>query len=231
MDFVDNAGRHSLCNVATLIGDPRITPENGESITEAIERQEKEREIAGQRVNHEDIQLHAEDIELFRRSNFAWIPIDGHFRITVDSDRYIWVRKVDGGYTVWLCDRRDRTRTPLVNSVLDLGYAQGVVEDYIRANACNHLAVKGAFWRRKPATEKQLEVLSKMRIPFNVKSLTAGAASDLISLENARREASMMEPATPKQIWFIKNRLGLPVDIGITKGEASRIIAATKEAM
>jgi hypothetical protein len=225
MDFVDIAGRHKLCRFADLAGDPEIDAEDGESILEAAERTEEAKDRArGQAV----INAANGEIDLFGRSDLAWASLEGgHYRITVDDGRNVWVRCVEGGYTVWLTDERGSTKTALSNSILDLGYAQGVAEDFVRANAPQNLVNKKAPWRCYEASEKQLALLAKWNIPHRP-DISKGEACELISIEAARREASRMEPATSKQIWFIHNRLGVEICDGLTKGEASRIISEAK---
>jgi hypothetical protein len=44
-----------------------------------------------------------------------------------------------------------------------------------------------APWRQRPASEKQIALLRKLRVPFKT-PITMGAASDLIDLANARRQ-------------------------------------------
>jgi hypothetical protein len=44
-----------------------------------------------------------------------------------------------------------------------------------------------APWRQAPASEKQLAVLKKLRIPHDPKKITKGQASDLLDINAARR--------------------------------------------
>jgi superfamily II DNA or RNA helicase len=225
MDFVDIAGRHKLCRFADLAGDPRISAQDGESLLEAAERTEEAARARGNAT----ISAASGEIDLFGRSDLAWASLaDGHYRIAVDERRNVWVRKVEGGYTVWLTDRGSSTKTALSGSILDLGYAQGIAEDYVRANAPRRLVSKDALWRGEEASARQIELLRRWKIPYGP-SISKGEASALIDLEIARREAARMEPATSKQIWFIRNRLGFEIAEDITKGEASRIISDAKK--
>jgi superfamily II DNA or RNA helicase len=227
LDFVDMAGRHKLCRFADLAGDPRIKADDGESLLEAANRTE---EAAKSRARgYANISASGSgEIDLFGRSDLVWTPVDGgHYRIAVDDSRNVWVRKVDGGYTVWLADKRGSAKSALSNSILDLGYAQGVAEDYVRANAPRYLVSRDATWRKDRASEKQIDLLRRWKIPHSP-GISKGEACALIDLEVAHREAAKMEPATAKQIWFIHNRIGVDVAEGLTKGEASRIISEAK---
>jgi len=64
---------------------------------------------------------------------------------------------------------------------LDLGYAQGLAEDYVRSLGDGALVHPRARWRRRPASEKQLALLRSHQIPIRP-GLTAGEASDLITV-------------------------------------------------
>jgi hypothetical protein len=228
LDFVDMAGRHRLCRFADLAGDPGVRAGDGESLLEAAERTE-EAERSRARGSAWISASGSGEIDLFGRSDLAWTPIEGgHYRITVDEARNAWVRKVEGGYTVWLTDRGSSAKTALSDGVLDLGYAQGVAEDYVRANAPRHMVSKDAPWRGQKASARQIELLRRWSIPCSP-GISKGEASALIDLEMAKREAARMEPATSKQIWFIRNRLGIEIAGDITKGGASRIISDAKK--
>ncbi|MDR1514195.1 MAG: DEAD/DEAH box helicase [Synergistaceae bacterium] len=227
LDFVDMAGRHKLCKFADLAGDPRISAGDGESLLEAASRAEEA--VKSRARGCASISVYGSgEIDLFGRSDLVWTPVDGgHYRIAVDDSRNVWVRKVDGGYTVWLADKHGSAKSALSNSILDLGYAQGIAEDYVRANAPRCLVSKEATWRRDGASEKQIGLLRQWKIPYSP-GISKGEACALIDLEMARREAAKMEPATAKQMWFIHNRIGVNVADSLTKGEASRIISEAK---
>jgi hypothetical protein len=89
------------------------------------------------------------------------------------------------------------------------------------------LVSKDASWRGQEASDRQIELLRRWNIPYS-SGISKGEASALSDLEVARREAARMEPATAKQIWFIRNRLHIEVPRDTTKGEASRIISDAK---
>lgn len=230
VDFADVAGRHTLCGLATLIGDPRVKPKQKQTILDAVdefEQLESDRD-EWRRARIGDV--HSEELDLFGRSDFVWTGVQGgHYRMNVSALESIWVRKEADGYMVWLLNRADLAdKRPLCEEPLPFGYAQGVAEDYVRLNASRTLVAKDAPWRRKPATEKQLDMLVKWKIPHDPRSISSGEASALIDLEIARREEEKQAPATHKQRWFIKVKLGLDIPGGLSKGEASRIISDAK---
>jgi superfamily II DNA or RNA helicase len=230
VDYADIAGRHSLCGLASLVGDPRVKLKDKETILDALEEFERLEKDKEEWRNTRIGEVSHEEFDLLGRSDFVWTQVDSHFRISVNPETSLWVRREPGGYMVWLVDRRDLSnKTALSEDPLPLGYAQGVAEDYIRINAVKHLVSKDAAWRHKPATLKQLETLSRLKIPHDPDNISSGEASNMIDMELARREADRQEPASHKQIWVIRHKLGLEVRNDITKGEASRMIAEGKE--
>jgi superfamily II DNA or RNA helicase len=232
VDFADTAGRHNLCGIATLAGDPRVKPKQRQTVLDAFEEFE-ELEAGREDWKHARVgEVSYEEFDIMGRSDFVWTPVrDGHFRLPVNTGQSLWVRREQGGYMVWLLDRANLAdKIALSDDPLPLGYAQGVAEDYIRLHGALHLAAKDAAWRKKSPTERQIETLKKLGIPHDPAGISSGEASSLIDLELARREASRNEPASHKQIWFIRHKLRVDdVREGLTKGEASRIIAEAKK--
>lgn len=226
LDFVDNAGRHNLCGFSDLGGEETINPENGESITEAIARAERS---AADKV----AAVHSEEIDLFGRSAFVWSKVNADtYRATVDADRYVWVRKSVKNkrrYMVYVADKRGAYMRTLADNALDLGYAQGIAEDYMRAEIGERkmaLSAKSAAWRAEPPTEKQIVALRHMRVKFDAGAITRGGASDLIDAELARRQAVKERPASDAQIWRIRHVIGRDIPADISFSQARRIIAA-----
>jgi hypothetical protein len=82
-----------------------------------------------------------------------------------------------------------------------------------------------AAWRKKPPTEKQLQILRKLNLKQEHLPVTSGEASDLITLLRVERDANLRLPATAKQLYYMRaNKLAAPA--GCTKGEAMRLIVA-----
>lgn len=110
--------------------------------------------------------------------------------------------QADGTYRVIRFGRaNDREE---LASGLDIGYAQGVAEQFVTTAEAQQLANPKANWRRPgvPATDRQLETLAKMRIRFEP-GISKGQASELISaaidkrnLRRYRQEAPVVERAS-----------------------------------
>ena len=78
-------------------------------------------------------------------------------------------------------------RRGLLADGLDLGYAHGVAEDFIRQRGTAHLVNPDARWRTHTISDKQRALLERLGVPYDT-DLSRGAASDLISGELAKRE-------------------------------------------
>ena len=91
------------------------------------------------------------------------------------------------------------------------------------------LLLRDAAWRSKKPTEKQKELLRKLGVKEKSIPDNAGEASDLISILRIEKDAKMRLPATRKQIAYLKVN-ELPLEKGMTKGKASRMIWQHKKA-
>lgn len=81
-----------------------------------------------------------------------------------------------------------RQRT-LAADILTEADAAGVAEAFVLQERGSVAKMKStdAPWRLAPASEKQIQLLTKWRIPFNPKTVTKGQASDLLDLASARK--------------------------------------------
>ncbi|GHV45882.1 putative DEAD box family helicase, phage associated [Synergistales bacterium] len=213
LDFVDLTSRHDICNVATLTGKPQ---KNGETIIEAIEREEEERQ---ERESRAKLKRHTEKVDLFGRSRFDWMGTERDYRLSLPDRQTVICAPQAEGYSVVVLDGTGAI-SRLTDKPLPLDYAQGVAEDYVRRNAPAALYDKGAEWRGDPASDKQIDALTKWGLQFDP-NITKGEA---IRLMNEKLNA----PATEKQVWFIKkNQLHEKPEF-LTKIQAGAIITEFK---
>jgi hypothetical protein len=83
--------------------------------------------------------------------------------------------------------RLDRDGHEQLAADVDLGYAHGIAEDYVRVSGSRRLADPRAAWRHAPISAAQREQLVRLGVPF-APDATRGDASDLIArAEGARR--------------------------------------------
>lgn len=213
LEFTDN--RHDICSLESLAGLPL---KDKQSLRQAIQQEEERQEQAARQVSSIK-KIVAKEYDIFDRSKFRWFAVGADWRLPVGIGEYIHLHQLaPDRYTVTLTDLE--VNTSLSSSALPLGYAQGVGEDYARANA-KIFASKEAKWTKKPATEKQLITLDKLHINYP-ENISTGDAAQLIGQRLAEREAKQNEPATPKQIYALKTA-GFEVDDSLTKGQAYKL--------
>ena len=164
--------RHSLQSFGTLIGEGEI--DDGVSLTEAVARLQKDDDPAPEG------RLVASPVTLFEQRNFRWVAsTTTRYVLTLPNgivllDTTTDTRRWDVTY---VCRTRERKS---LGTDLDLGYAQGVAEDFARQSGAGLLVRPDAPWRRQPATDKQLMALRKWRVPIRP-GLTRGDASDMLA--------------------------------------------------
>lgn len=123
---------------------------------------------------------------------FTWEPTgEGHYRMAIAGKATFWLVLHGTGYTggvVWADGHRQELTTPGV----PLDWAQTLCERAAIqvAQDQQHLVDKRAPWRYAPASEKQLDLLRKLRIRHDPYSITKGEAADLISVAFARSGSS-----------------------------------------
>lgn len=218
LEFTDN--RHDICNLGSLTGLPL---KNKQSLKKAIleeeerQEQEKQQEATAKKVV-------AKEFDLLDRSKFRWFQVDVDWRLPTGINEYIHLHQIQPDkYTITLT-KQDKIIS-LSSSTLSIGYAMGIAEDYARVNA-KSFSSKNAKWTKKPATQKQIDTLRKLKIKFS-DDITMGEASQLIGQVIAKREVKGNEPATNKQIFALKTA-GFKVDKTLTKKQAAALFAQLK---
>ncbi len=192
LDFTDNATKHQLCTVNSSLDGAVASllelPCFPESISEDEQGQSPaEQEIDGSSSfdDFEVVEEKVEDIDFFNQSNFSWYSVEDGWHLILGRNRELWVEKVDGGYRIIAQDQGMVFK--LSQSLLPLGYALGVAEDWARKKAAKStLARKDATWRGEPASNKQLAALLKMGFKCDY-FLTKGEASEMIDRRIHRR--------------------------------------------
>ena len=82
--------------------------------------------------------------------------------------------------------KKDEKPTLLHPTLLDLGYGQGICEDFARRNG-RAFSRKDSPWRQQPATDKQVDLLRRLGI--NPQGVTKGEAADIIDQFFAKKDA------------------------------------------
>jgi len=179
LDVVGIARRHSLANMAGLLGvDPRDIKKGKsglEAIAADISRKEKQAAARGKLV-HAEVDLWRE----MQKAQFSWVQTPKGFALSI-ADALLTLEKVGDGWGV-LVNRKDKPRTILsaTRQGVAVEMAQGMAEDYARKNGSQHLVSKNAAWRERPPSPKQLAAAAKMKIPVTPE-MSAGTLSDLMT--------------------------------------------------
>ncbi len=177
-DYVHACQRHRVAGLPCLVGekDHERAVEQiglGESVVEALKRERGER--IGLPLGDEVV---VEEIgNVIARSSLHWEPRGKNLWLSVgDGDSIVLSAISDDLYEVGLSGRRGWRL--LADRPLDIGFATGVAEDYVREHGLSWTA-KDAPWRGKPVSDKQRETLAR----FGVGEVpaTRGEANDLIS--------------------------------------------------
>lgn len=183
VDFADNTSRHKIADLPTLFGKPAevAMAMDGKAplpptLVDAIVAS-GDTETLGLPVGT-DLRVH--DLgSLIDSSAFLWRSRGDDLLLTVGDHKHIALRPAEPGselYNVALI--QDAHWYPLADRPLDIGFAQGVAEDWVREHPEARWARKDAGWRRMPVTVKQRQLLEGLGVTVPA---TRGEASDLIS--------------------------------------------------
>ncbi len=221
LDFCDNSTRNDLCTYKNTL-DGAITPlfpsECDIDVSEGKESPIQQTDDCRNRSELQVIQDRVEDVEFFETAHFAWSPVGDSWHLSLGLNRDVWVRQVKGGFLV--VTQSDGDITQLSNRPLPLDYALGVAEDWSRRQTTKSAwARKDAPWRSLPASQKQLDSLSRMGIQFCY-GITKGDAAQLL-------DKKLNDPATDKQLFWLKKR-SVKFDHNLTKREACKLISNLK---
>jgi len=117
---------------------------------------------------------------------------------------------------------RARANDPLQkdNAPEPFAFLEDGLEDDVTVSEAT--LVNDAGWRLKPTTEKQREFLRKLGLKGEMPE-TSGEAADLITVMQIERDVKMREPATHKQLWYLRSN-HIAFGLTITKNAAKKLI-------
>ena len=218
IDFVDVSKKYDLCKFGELIGkELQPTKPKAQPQESAGSYDEPEYDFDG--VGAAFTTPHVQQLELLAQSAFVWETMGDNYKLSLVDGSVLVCQHNGNGFTpVYISHEGMRN---LSDDGLPLGYAMGTCEDFARRLSIGGLSLKGAAWRTKPASEKQINLLKNMGIDFNP-NLTKGEAMSLIS-------ARSNSPATDKQKWFIARYRLHPTPELLTKQQASILIGKYKQ--
>jgi ATP-dependent helicase IRC3 len=182
IDMVGASRRHDLMTAPELFGLPlsALQQSNG-SIAGAVALQ-----ATAEAARRSSGELIARTVDLFRRRTVHWVPTaNGRFVLSAGSGTILL--RPNGG--LWDTVYAPTHGEPeILASAIDMGYAQGVAEDFARTLGARTLIAKDALWRSEEPTPKQLSKLRYLGMPLRG-IRTKGEASDLISAALAQGAA------------------------------------------
>jgi superfamily II DNA or RNA helicase len=185
LDISGSAAEHKICTLATLAGMDPGAVKPGESVMEAAEREQYQVALGA---------AHSRRIELLRRSELRWIPVDaaadapaGWVLPAGKGSRMILVPAgADPMADEWLVweDSGGTGLRQASAAVLTMEWARGVAEE--RARAWPEFSRSDAAWRSGRPSEQQRAKAERMRIKLPAGDLTRGQVSDLIDAQGAK---------------------------------------------
>jgi superfamily II DNA or RNA helicase len=216
LDLVGASERHQLLDLgyakgarpqrlSDLVGLPRLA-EGASVLDTAVAEARREREAAKAEARRERARrlalvrherLLASDVSLLGRKAIRWTVVPGPtrtFALGLRTGHVVVTGEPGGGWTTYVLDGREATT---LGSGLTLDQATALAEQRMREERATHLVAADAPWRQYPATERQLELLRRVRelTDEQLAGLTRGEASDLLDvviaadrLARARRE-------------------------------------------
>jgi ATP-dependent helicase IRC3 len=180
VDLVGATERFDLLTLPRLFGLGDAKALEGRTVVEALERQR------GAVAAAPSAPLVAEEVDLFReREKLRWITVGERWALTTGRGLLV-VEPYAGAWRV-IVHERDTGQRHVLGQALDLGYAHGVAEDFIRRLGAAHLVDSNARWRSQAISDKQRALLARLGIDHDPE-LSRGEASDLISAALAERE-------------------------------------------
>lgn len=199
----DNLTVQSLQDLFGLEQPPR----EGETVIEALDREEVERKSredvereerqgeAAERRRRQQRMHSASKIGFFSRDRLHWLQLQGRWILEAgDGELLVLDQRPDESWWVLLLNER---RARPVQRNLDLGYAQGVAEQVIRARETLGLNDKAARWRKEPPSKGQKGKLWHMGI--RQPPPTKGEAADLITLSLAQARLNRFDAALARR--------------------------------
>ncbi|NKE69864.1 DEAD/DEAH box helicase [Nitrospiraceae bacterium HYJII51-Mn-bac16s-1-B09] len=205
IDLVDNSTKNSVKTIPSLFGLPANLDLKGGEVRAAEKKIKafiKEHPMSKTAVDPESLtdldqlEIQSQEIDFFappklsdevlENSKLTWISRYGGWTMSCGAGREAKIEKdILGHYTVTI---HDEGRLMVDQKEKSMGCAFQAADRYVREfwpDALNLLR-QNAGWKSAPATDAQLNILRRMRIPFPA-NITKGAASLLIGQKIASR--------------------------------------------
>lgn len=192
LDMVGAANKFDLVTLGSLFGLRRL--KDGEEVTAALKREKKEEEAAAEQLELPETaegKVVGREVDLFggrqvqKRGIFEWqIDLDAK-RSKLHAGGHTFEIWREGGSS-WYGFADMHWRGTLNGRTMNYLEARARIEDEARRLLFGD---KDAPWRGAPASEKQVNLLVKFRIPFEP-NITKGQASDLLDARFKKARAA-----------------------------------------
>lgn len=178
IDLIGVSRRLTLQSLPGLFGLEK-PPEQDEAVTDALDRERLAREELAQRQNRKrrEVKLRSESVNFFRRDQLHWVHIGARWVMSLDDSEMLVLDPIDDKHWRVIVMAQHSYR-PLARR-MDLGYAQGTAEEFIRHRKVGQLVNKDAPWRREGVSEGQRSKLRHLGV--TAEPTNRGHAADLIT--------------------------------------------------
>jgi len=186
IDVVGVSDRLDLQTLPRLFG-LRKPARAEESVIEAIDRQTREDQTgphawapSGQR--RREGQMRSRGVNLLsqrgRERKLSWLRHGPYWLLSIGQGALLALAPAGERWTVM---RVERDRVERIAVDVDLAYAHGIAQDYVRHTGATHLADASARWRQAPMNDAQANLLRRLGVTAP-NGATKGQASDLITV-------------------------------------------------
>jgi superfamily II DNA or RNA helicase len=211
MDIVDVTARHRLMTAPTLVGLPTNFDPAGADLVDLADKIEELKadnplldveELAATDVRSiHDIEVHAEEIDLFEpfenpemveNTSMAWMKTGDRYQIDYSgpmTNETVSLKQNQLGQWETVIEEFGET-SPIGTPTVDLHGAFEKAEEWIRVNrfGVSLSLPRNAAWRTMQPSALQINALKRLKVKVKLTALTAGKASNLISLYKNRRK-------------------------------------------
>lgn len=160
----------------------------GETLTEAVEREEKEgqgRITAG----HPAFGLSFKEVDLFAASHAAWLSTREGVRFLGAGEFtfFLWPSKLEPGTwdVCWISKTGDAHKTGHCGLTLDMAMSWGEAE---AESLSSFSTLRTASWRRRKAPPSEAQLNTAYRLGIDAEGMTKAGLSDAISIAIASRQ-------------------------------------------
>lgn len=203
LDVACISSKRDILALPDLFGLERA-PVEEETIVEAVENEQEEREQRARRTVGTGKGRVARKVDVFASSRLSWIKISDGYLLNIGKEGSLRIGfdkesdNPDAYHVYW--EKGKNGTEKLTDKSMTLSWAMGIGESHARrvTNGNLGLADKNARWRYQKATDGQIKILDRYNVDYDIETLTKGDASNIITMLFEENKA------TQKQINALK---------------------------